>query len=86
MLLRVPLLRSQAPRPISPPPPAAPFASIDAADVIRLLDEGGFKRAVVLSTAYIWGQSTRRIEDEYEIPLTDTEFDTIARNVPPYMR
>ena len=85
MLLRVPLLRSQAPRPISPPPPAAPFASIDAADVIRLLDEGGFKRAVVLSTAYIWGQSTRRIEDEYEIPLTDTEFDTIARNVPPYM-
>lgn len=40
---------------------AAP--TVDAANLIRLLDEAGIERAVVLSTAYIWTQPSRRVSD-----------------------
>lgn len=40
---------------------AAP--KVDAANLIRLLDEAGIQRAVVLSTAYIWTQPSRHVPD-----------------------
>ena len=46
---------------ISPAPPATPITPITADDLIALLDAAGIKRAVVLSTAYIWEQGTRRL-------------------------
>ena len=48
---------------ISPPPPAAPITPITADDLIALLDAAGIKRAVVLSTAYIWEQGTRNVDN-----------------------
>ena len=47
---------------ISPAPPATPVAPITAKDLIALLDAAGIKRAVVLSTAYIFEQPTRTVE------------------------
>lgn len=44
--------------------PAIP--RIDADELVRLLDAAGIKRAVVLSTAYLFGNPNRpRVEDEY---------------------
>lgn len=43
----------------SPAPPATPLAPLGADDLIALLDAAGIKRAVVLSTAYIWEQAER---------------------------
>ena len=51
---------------ISPAPPATPVAPITASDLISLLDAAGIKRAAVLSVAYIFGQPTRKVENEYE--------------------
>ena len=51
---------------ISPPAPEKPIAPILAADVIKLLDEAGIKRAVVLSVAYLWGNPNRSVENEYD--------------------
>ena len=48
---------------ISPAPPATPITPIAADDMIALLDAAGIKRAVVLSTAYIWEQGTRNVDD-----------------------
>lgn len=48
---------------ISPPPPAAPVTPITAADLIALLDAAGIRRAAVLSTAYIFEQPTRKVEN-----------------------
>jgi len=50
----------------SPAPPAAPVTPITAADLIRLLDAAGIKRAAVLSVAYIYGQPSRKVENEYD--------------------
>ena len=36
---------------------------LDGANLIRLLDEAGIERAVVLSTAYIWTQPSRHVPD-----------------------
>ena len=47
---------------ISPPPPAAPVAPITGRDVIAALDAAGIERAVVLSTAYIFEQPTRSVD------------------------
>lgn len=41
-----------------------PAPTLDAANLIRLLDEAGIDRAIVLSTAYIWTQPSRRIPDD----------------------
>ncbi|MFN7983458.1 MAG: amidohydrolase family protein [Vicinamibacterales bacterium] len=40
-----------------------PAPQLDAANLIRLLDDAGIERAVVLSTAYIWTQPSRHIAD-----------------------
>jgi uncharacterized protein len=48
---------------ITPAPPAAPITPIDADALVRMLDEAGIRRAVVLSTAYIWEQSTRTVDN-----------------------
>lgn len=51
---------------ISPAPPAPPVSPITSSELIRLLDAAGVKRAAVLSVAYIFGQPTRNVENEYE--------------------
>src|SRR4029078_375590 len=48
---------------ISASPPARPITPIAADDMISFLDAAGIKRAVVLSTAYIWEQGTRNVDD-----------------------
>ena len=40
-------------------------ASLDADDLIPLLDSAGIRRAVVLSVAYMYGSPQRVVEDEY---------------------
>jgi uncharacterized protein len=59
---------------MSPPPPAAPFAAITANDLIRLLDAAGIKRAVILSTAYIWSQPRRKVANDYEKVKADNDW------------
>jgi predicted TIM-barrel fold metal-dependent hydrolase len=51
---------------ISPAPPAAPVPPISASDLISQLDAAGIRRAAVLSVAYIFGQPTRKVENEHE--------------------
>ena len=47
---------------MSPPAPAPPMQPVTAADVIALLDAAGIRRAVVLSTGYIFEQPSRKID------------------------
>jgi predicted TIM-barrel fold metal-dependent hydrolase len=47
---------------MSPPAPAPPMRPVTAADLIALLDAAGVKRAVVLSTGYIFEQPSRKID------------------------
>jgi uncharacterized protein len=58
---------------LSPPgqPPANP---ITAEDLIPLLDLAGIKRAAVLSTAYIFSQPSRRVENDYEKVRADNDW------------
>jgi hypothetical protein len=59
---------------ISGTPPARPIPPITAADLIRHLDAAGIKRAVVLSTAYIFGQPTRKVENERQKLMADNDW------------
>jgi len=59
---------------ISPAPPAAPVAPITAADLITLLDAAGIRRAAVLSTAYIFEQPTRKVDNAYEKVRADNDW------------
>jgi uncharacterized protein len=59
---------------ISPEPPAAPVAPITSKDLIGLLDDAGIKRAVVLSTAYIFEQSTRNVENAADKLRADNDW------------
>jgi predicted TIM-barrel fold metal-dependent hydrolase len=59
---------------MSPAPPAAPFAPIMAGDLVRLLDAAGIKRAVILSTAYIWSQPRRKVPNDYEKVKADNDW------------
>lgn len=59
---------------ISPAPPAAPIAPITAADLTALLDAAGIRRAVVLSTAYIWEQPSRKVENAAEKVRADNDW------------
>jgi predicted TIM-barrel fold metal-dependent hydrolase len=59
---------------ISPPAPAAPTAPITAADLIANLDAAGIMRAAVLSTAYIFEQPTRKVENAYEKVRVDNDW------------
>lgn len=59
---------------ISPAPPAAPFTSMDAAALVRLLDEAGIRKALVLSTAYIWSQPSRGVADDADKVRADNDW------------
>ena len=59
---------------ISPAPPAAPITPIDAAQMIAMLDAAGITRAVVLSTAYIWEQGTRKVDNPAERLRADNDW------------
>ena len=59
---------------MSSPPPAAPFQPITANDLIPLLDAAGIKRALVLSTAYIFSQPRRKVENDYEKVKVDNDW------------
>ena len=59
---------------ISPPAPAAPVAPITAADLVAHLDAAGIQRAVVLSTAYIFEQPTRKVEGAREKLRADNDW------------
>jgi uncharacterized protein len=41
------------------------FPPISARDLVPLLDSAGIRRAVLLSTAYLYGSPRRTVEDEY---------------------
>lgn len=45
--------------------PDAGVTRLDAKDVITLLDSAGIRKAVLLSTAYMYGSPARQVEDEY---------------------
>jgi uncharacterized protein len=62
--------------------PAAPVAPITAADLIRVLDEAGIERAAVMSTAYIFGQPTRTVENRVDRMRADN--DWTSRQIAPY--
>jgi uncharacterized protein len=48
------------------PPGGPPTIPITARDLVMHLDAAGIRSALVLSTAYIWSQPSRRVENEYE--------------------
>ena len=66
---------------LSPQYPAPPWNPITADDLIAHLDAAGIARAVVLSTAYIWSQPSRNVEDEYEKVRGDNDWtsDQVSR-------
>jgi predicted TIM-barrel fold metal-dependent hydrolase len=59
---------------ISPAPPAAPVAPITASDLITLLDAAGIRRAAVLSTAYIFEQPTRKVDNARDKVRADNDW------------
>ena len=67
---------------ISPPSPAPPTPSVTARDLVGLLDAAGIKRAVVLSTAYIFEQPSRKVEQAAE--KVRAENDWTSQQLAPY--
>ena len=59
---------------MSPPAPAPQTQPVTAADLIALLDAAGIRRAVVLSTAYIFEQPSRKIENAGDRLRADHEW------------
>jgi uncharacterized protein len=59
---------------ISPTPPAPPITPIGGAEMMAMLDAAGIKRAVVLSTAYIWEQGTRKVDNAAERLRADNDW------------
>jgi len=47
---------------------------VTARDVVALLDSAGIRKAVVLSTAYIYGSPSRTVEDEYAKVRTENDW------------
>lgn len=45
--------------------PAAGLEELPAREVLRLLDAAGIRKAVLLSTAYMYGSPARQVENEY---------------------
>jgi len=66
---------------LSPAPPAAPARPFTAADLIPLLDAAGVRRAVVLSTAYIFSQPKKKVENDDERVKADNDWtaEQVAR-------
>lgn len=50
---------------------------ITSADLIGHLDAAGIKRAAVLSTAYIFSQPSRKIENDYELVKADNDWTAV---------
>ena len=50
---------------------------ISAADLVKLLDEAGIKRAVVLSTAYSFSNPSRKIANDYEFVRADNDWTAV---------
>lgn len=51
---------------VSSTPPVSQATTVTAKDLIAILDSAGIHRAVVLSTAYIFTQPTRNVENDHE--------------------
>jgi predicted TIM-barrel fold metal-dependent hydrolase len=49
---------------IALPGPSAGLTPLDAKDLVPLLDAAGIRKAVLLSTAYMYGSPARQVEDE----------------------
>jgi predicted TIM-barrel fold metal-dependent hydrolase len=62
---------------VSQPFPASPFNPITADDLIAQLDAAGIERAVVLSTAYVWSQPSRNVEDDYPRVRGDNDWTSL---------
>jgi uncharacterized protein len=62
---------------MSPPAPAPPMRPVSATDLIALLDEAGIERAVVLSTAYIFEQPSRKIADAADKVRADHDWTSV---------
>ncbi len=52
-----------------------PFPSVTARDVIALLDSAGIQKAVLLSTAYLYGSPSRNFPDEYARVRAENDWD-----------
>ena len=59
---------------ISPTLPAAPTAPISVRELIAHLDAAGIQRAAVFSTAYIFEQPSRKVENAREKVRADNEW------------
>ena len=59
---------------MSPPAPARPTTPITAKDLIALLDAAGITRAAILSTAYIFEQPSRKIENAADKVRADNDW------------
>jgi len=54
--------------------PDAGLVPLDAKDVVALLDAAGIRRAVLLSTAYMFGSPRRQVEDEYARVIEENDW------------
>jgi uncharacterized protein len=54
--------------------PPASVPPLTAAELVAHLDAAGIRRAVVLSTAYIWSQPSRKVENDYEHVKADNDW------------
>jgi predicted TIM-barrel fold metal-dependent hydrolase len=59
---------------LSSTPPVTATNPVNAKDVIAILDAAGIKRAAVLSTAYIFTQPTRNMENDQEKVKADNDW------------
>ena len=59
---------------MSPAAPAPAMLPVTAKDLIALLDAAGIKRAVVLSTAYIFEQPSRKVADAADKVRADNDW------------
>lgn len=59
---------------LSASPPARVTPPLGAADLVAQLDAAGIRRAVVLSTAYIWSQPSRKVDSDYEHVKADNDW------------
>jgi len=55
-------------------PPVSQATVVTAEDLIAILDAARIQRAVVLSTAYIFTQPSRNVEDDYEKVKADNDW------------
>jgi predicted TIM-barrel fold metal-dependent hydrolase len=59
---------------ISSTPPVSSATVVTAKDLIAILDAAGIKRAAVLSTAYIFTQPSRNVENDHEKVKTENDW------------